>query len=71
MRNTLMEKRVLAGLARMELAKHLRVSESTIRKVEIGERNPSVPLAYRWAKKLRIPKKDFFSIFFNYKADNM
>ena len=45
MRNTLMEKRVLAGLARMELAKHLKVSESTIRKVEIGERNQSVPLA--------------------------
>ena len=47
MRNTLMEKRVLAGLARMELAKHLKVSESTIRKGEMGERNPSVPLAYR------------------------
>ena len=71
MRNILIEKRILAGLGRTELAKNLKVSESTIRKVEIGERNPSVLLAYRWAKKLRIQKKDFFSIFFNYKADNM
>ena len=71
MRNILIEKRILAGLGRTELAKNLKVSESTVRKVEIGERNPSVPLAYRWAKKLRIPKKDFFSIFFNYKADNI
>lgn len=71
MRNILIEKRILAGLGRTELAKNLKVSESTVRKVEIGERNPSVPLAYRWAKKLHIPKKDFFSIFFNYKADNM
>ena len=71
MRNILIEKRILAGLGRTELAKNLKVSESTVRKVEIGERNPSVPLAYRWAKKLRIPKKDFFSIFFNYKADDM
>ena len=71
MRNILIEKRILAGLGRTELAKNLKVSESTVRKVEIGERNPSVPLAYRWAKKLRIPKKDFFSIFFNYKVDNM
>ena len=71
MRNILIEKRILAGLGRTELAKNLKVSESTVRKVEIGERNPSVPLAYRWAKKLRIPKKDFFSIFFNYKVDNL
>lgn len=48
------------GLTQEELAKKVGMSRSTYASIEIGRRNPSVELAKKIAKVLKISWKNFF-----------
>lgn len=49
MRERLIEERKIKNLTRDELAKELKIAEITVRKLEEGNRNPSVNMAKKFA----------------------
>jgi transcriptional regulator with XRE-family HTH domain len=57
-------KRVEKGLTQEQLANKLSITQTMVGKVEQGERNPSVPLARKWAKCLGIPEGSILKYFF-------
>jgi transcriptional regulator with XRE-family HTH domain len=65
-RRHLRAKRIEKGYTLEQLASKLSVSFTMLGKVEQGVRNPSVPLAKKWAKCLGIPEKDILKVFFAY-----
>jgi Predicted transcriptional regulators len=67
MRTKLIEYR--GNIEREALAKVLEVSVSMIEKVEKGTRHPSIKLAKRWAKYLKID--DIWGVFFADSTDYM
>ena len=65
MRWEVKEIRTKKSISAETLAKELGVSASMVRKCEKGVRTPSVSLAGRWAKLLRIPEKNIWKYFFS------
>lgn len=67
-REKLKEERERMNLNRFELAEKLGVSEVTIRKIESGDRNPSIKLGAKISMELKKPIEYLFpDIFFNQK----
>jgi transcriptional regulator with XRE-family HTH domain len=60
------EKRKKKGLLQSDLADMLDIDTTMVGKVESGVRNPSVPLARRWAKCLGISERNILKYFFAY-----
>lgn len=65
MRTKLIECRKSLGMTQASLAEAIEVSEVYIRKLESGDRNPSIKLMMKFEKLFGVPIKELFSdIFF-------
>lgn len=71
MREFIKNARIERGISVDDIAKTLSVSDSMVWKVEAGIRNPSVPLARKWAEILSIQEKDILRYFFDNNSDIM
>lgn len=66
MREKLVEQRKLLDLTQVKLAKILGISEVYVRKLESGERNPSITLMLKFEKLYKVSMKELFpDIFLN------
>ncbi len=65
-RTYIRERREKKKLNMQQLAALLNIDGSMVGKVEAGIRNPSVPLAKRWAECLGIRERDILKYFFAY-----
>lgn len=66
MREKLVEQRKLLDLTQVKLAKILGISEVYVRKLESGERNPSIALMLKFEKLYKVSMKELFpDIFLN------
>lgn len=71
MRKFISDLRKKKHISMQKLANTLHISESTVRKVEAGTRNPSPAVAKRWAVYLGIPESKIFKYFFDVEPDIM
>ena len=69
MRKFISDLRKKKHISMQKLANTLYISESTVRKVEAGTRNPSPAVAKRWAVYLGIPESKIFKYFFDEGTD--
>lgn len=60
MKNRVKEMRKERGLTQDELAKALKVSRQTINAIENNKYNPTLELAMKLAKYIRLPVEDLF-----------
>jgi putative transcriptional regulator len=60
MENRVRELRTAAGLRQEDLAERVDVSRQTIISIESGRYNPSLELAWRLSKALRLPIEELF-----------
>ena len=63
-RTYICERREKLGMNMGQLAKKLSIDGSMVGKVEAGLRNPSIPLAKKWAKCLGIPEEQIIKYFY-------
>lgn len=61
MKTTLKEHREKAGLTQEQLAQEVKVARQTILFLEKGQYNPSLRLAFRISKALKVPLQELFS----------
>lgn len=61
MKTTLREHREKAGLTQEQLAEKVKVARQTILFLEKGQYNPSLRLAFRISKVLKVPIEKLFS----------
>lgn len=60
MKNNLRELRAAREWSQSDLADKLGVSRQTINAIETGKYDPSLPLAFKMAKLLKMPIEDIF-----------
>ena len=60
MKNRLRELRAAREWSQSDLADELGVSRQTINAIETGKYDPSLPLAFKMAKLLKMPIEDIF-----------
>ena len=61
MRNRLRELRAERDWTQAELAEHVSVSRQTINAIEKEKFDPSLPVAFRFARLFQLPIEDIFS----------
>lgn len=69
MRTRFRQERLKKGLTQKQLAEMVEISEIMIRKIESGERNPSIPLMIRLEQVLGIDMKELFPDIFSASND--
>ena len=60
MKNRLRELRAMREWSQSDLADKLGVSRQTINAIETGKYDPSLPLAFKMAKRFKLPIEDIF-----------